>query len=89
MTNEIDKVVEKAIQEAHPNLKVVVTPDPPKMNVFIPPNVAHNIIELLKRVQTTGFEAYALVEAVTILNPLAQQHAQGPGQQFVPASQAR
>jgi len=76
-TKVVDLHPEKAIADAMPpGTKIEIRPG-------VPPNVAHNIIELLKRVTVTGFEAYALVEAVTILNQFLPQPAQpGPGVPF-------
>lgn len=72
MTDEIQKAVEDALTAVEPS----------KANLFMPPHVAANIVEMLKRVTVTGMEAYALVEAVTILNAVALPPPQGPGVQF-------
>lgn len=93
MADSIEDVVKKAIESANPGAQVEIKPDPkpvgPQPNIYLAPHVAANIIEFMKRVPTTGFEAYALVEVVTLLNGIAGPPPGGPGVQFVPANQAR
>lgn len=56
-----------------PNAQVSVIPH------VIPPHIAGNLLEFLRRVQSTGMEAIAWVEAYTFV----QQHApQQPGVPF-------
>ena len=56
----------------HPNAEVRVNPT---VQAAIPQNIAHNLLELLRRVKLEGIEAVAWVEAYTYV------------QQFVPQPQ--
>lgn len=62
----------------HPHAEVRVNPN---IQAAIPPHIAGNLLEFLRRVQSTGMEAVAWVEAYTYV----QQHAPKP-QQGVPFS---
>lgn len=64
--------------------RAVQTPTTPPPNIYIAPHIAGNIVEMLKRVQVTGFEAFALVEIVQLLTPIAAPAPQGPGVPFAP-----
>jgi len=58
----------------NPNAEVRVNPT---INAAIPPHIASNILELLKRVQTTGMEAVAWVEAYQFVQQQVPQQPQG------------
>jgi hypothetical protein len=61
----------------HPHAEVRVNP---VINAVIPPNIASNLLEFLRRVQTTGMEAVAWVEAYQYV----QQHVPQQPQPGVP-----
>jgi hypothetical protein len=63
---EIAQAIKDAIKD-HPSAEVRVNPTLPA----IPPHIAGNIIELLKRVQVTGMEAIAWMEAYNYVQPFA------------------
>lgn len=65
--------------KGHPNAEVRVNPT---VQAPIPPHIAANILELLRRVQTTGMEAVAWVEAYQYVQQFAPQ--QHPGVPFSP-----
>jgi hypothetical protein len=54
----------------HPHAEVRVNP---VINAAIPPNIASNLLEFLRRVQTTGMEAVAWVEAYQFVQKYAPQ----------------
>jgi len=55
-------------------------PIPPHIPSHIPPHIASNLLEFLRRVQSTGMEAVAWVEAYQFV----QQHVPQQPQQGVP-----
>lgn len=55
----------------HPHAEVRVNPN---VQAPIPPHIAANLLEFLRRVQSTGMEAVAWMEAYTYV----QQHAPQP-----------
>lgn len=80
----IAKAVQQALENANPGAKVEVTPAKREV-IEVPAHVAANTLKLLERVQMTGPEAIAWVEAVQILQRIAAPFlaAQGgPGVQF-------
>lgn len=80
MTDKLDPVAQSVVDavtkatEAGGRAEVRINP-----NVAIPPHVAANILEFLRRVKSEGMEAIAWVEAYTFM----QQHVP-PQQQGVP-----
>src|SRR5271166_6287120 len=62
----------------HPNAEVRVNPT--IINATIPPHIAGNILEFLRRVESKGLESVAWVEAYQFM----QQHAQQPAPAGVP-----
>ena len=69
-----DKIAESIAKQA-PNAVVQINPTVPA----IPPNIAGNILEFLRRVQSTGMEAVAWVEAYQYVQQFA---APQPGVPF-------
>lgn len=49
-----------------------------RVNPAIPPHIAGNILEFLRRVQSTGMEAVAWVEAYTYVQQYAPQQPPAP-----------
>jgi hypothetical protein len=61
----------------HPSAEVRINPI---VQAPIPPNIASNLLEFLRRVQSTGMEAVAWVEAYQFVQKHApQQPEQKPG----------
>jgi hypothetical protein len=54
----------------HPHAEVRVNPN---IQAAIPPNIASNLLEFLRRVQSTGMEAVAWVEAYQYVQQYAPQ----------------
>lgn len=73
-----------AVAEALTGTTKSSTPDGPQPPPAptIPPHVAANILEMLKRVELKGLEAYAFVEACTFLQRFAGPPPSGPGVPF-------
>lgn len=69
-----DKIAESIAKQA-PNAVVQINPTLPS----IPPNIASNILEFLRRVQSTGMEAVAWVEAYQYIQQFVPQQ---PGVPF-------
>jgi hypothetical protein len=63
----------------HPNAEVRVTPN---VQAAIPDNIAKNLLEFLRRVQSTGMEAVAWVEAYQYVQQHVQQQPAQPGVPF-------
>ena len=78
----IEDAVKAAVEAANPGAKVEVGPPVAVAAPAIPPSVAANILVMLNRVQVTGPEAIAWVEAVQHLTPLAGPPPTGPGVPF-------
>jgi hypothetical protein len=84
MTNETDTaqtVTDNALAahiaaalKDHPNAEVRVNP----IIQAIPPHIAGNLLEFLRRVQSTGMEAVAWVEAYQFVQKHAPQEAAAP-----------
>jgi hypothetical protein len=62
--------IAEAIKD-HPHAEVRINPN---VQAPIPPHIAGNLLEFLRRVQSTGMEAVAWVEAYNFV----QQHVQPP-----------
>lgn len=84
MTNAEEKSQGEALAEHiaaalkdHPNAEVRVNPT---IQAPIPPHIAGNLLEFLRRVQSTGMEAVAWVEAYQFV----QQHVPQQQQPGVP-----
>jgi hypothetical protein len=77
MSDPITDAVAETLAGATP--KDAQPPPPPAP---IPGHVAANIMEFLKRVETKGLEAFALVEAYTHLQRFAAPPPTGPGVPF-------
>jgi len=81
MSDPITDAVTEALTAAAP------PPDkgaaaPPPLPQPIPPHVAANIMEFMKRVQVTGIESYAFVEAFGHLQRFAAPPPGGAGVPF-------
>jgi hypothetical protein len=63
----------------HPNAEVRVNPT---IQAAIPEHIAKNILEFLRRVQSTGMEAIAWVEAYTHMQQYVTQQQPQPGVPF-------
>jgi hypothetical protein len=61
----------------HPHAEVRVNP---VINAAIPPNIASNLLEFLRRVQSTGMESIAWVEAYQYVQQFAPQPSTQPGE---------
>jgi hypothetical protein len=72
----IEEAAQSAIEQAAPNATVTVVPAPAPA---VPPHVAANICEMLKRVQVTGMESLAWIEAYQLMQKFAAPPPQGPG----------
>jgi hypothetical protein len=90
MTNQTDTGQELAAHIAsalkdHPNAEVRVNPT---IQVPIPEHIARNLLEFLRRVQSTGMEAIAWVEAFQFVQQHVPQPQAQPGVPFngLPAS---
>jgi len=83
MTNQSDNSQDLAqhIADAlkgHPHAEVHVNPT----IEAIPPHIANNLLEFLRRVQSTGMEAVAWVECYQFVQKSVPQQAQQPGIPF-------
>jgi hypothetical protein len=79
---EITDAIKQAIESANPGVKVDLTQAPPApVTPVVPPHVAANICKMLERVQVTGVESVAWVEAYQTMRQFVPQ---GPGVPFVP-----
>jgi hypothetical protein len=67
----IEDAVKSAIEQAAPGATVTVDAVTPAPAPALPPRVAANLCRLMERVQVTGPEAIAWVEAVQILQQIA------------------
>lgn len=68
----------------HPHAEVRINP-----NVAIPQNIASNLLEFLRRVQSTGMEAVAWVEAYQYVQQFVPQQPQGVPFGGLPAAQPK
>jgi hypothetical protein len=73
---ELARHIADALKD-HPNATVKINPN---VQTPIPPHIAQNLLEFLRRVQSTGMEAVAWVEAYQYV----QQHAPQQPPQGVP-----
>lgn len=79
---EQNEALANSIREAlkdHPNAEVRVNPT---IQAPIPPHIAANILEFLRRVQSTGMEAIAWVEAYQFVQQHVPQQQPQPGVPF-------
>jgi hypothetical protein len=82
MTNQSDQVLAQHIADAlkdHPHAEVRVNPT---IQAPIPPHIASNLLEFLRRVQSTGMEAAAWVEAYQFVQQHVPQQTAQPGVPF-------
>jgi hypothetical protein len=63
----------------HPNAEVRVNPT---IQAAIPPHIAGNLLEFLRRVKSEGMEAVAWVEAYQFVQQFVQQKQPEPGVPF-------
>jgi hypothetical protein len=77
---ELAKRIADAIKD-HPHAEVRVNPI---IQAPIPPHIAGNLLELLRRVRCTGMESVAWVEAYQFVQQHAPQQPAQPGVPFVP-----
>jgi hypothetical protein len=73
---DINDAVKKAIEDANPGLKLDPAPQPPEP-ILVPQPVAANICKMLERVQVTGMESVAWVQAFQIMQQIANQGSSG------------
>jgi len=71
----IEEAVKAAFEKGSPSAVTDASPPPPPA---IPPHIAGNLLEFLRRVKSEGLEAIAWVEAYQFL----QQHAPQQGIPF-------
>jgi hypothetical protein len=77
--NDPGKAIAESIAkhlEGTPGAEVRINPN---VQAAIPPGIAHNLVEFLKRVQCTGMEAIAWVEALQYVQQFLPQQ---PGVPF-------
>lgn len=87
MSDEIKDAVKGALEAAQAPVAAPVTaPEAKPEAPTIPPHVAANILEFMKRVTTQGDEAYAYVEAKMYLMKFAAPAPTGPGVPFIPSA---
>jgi hypothetical protein len=70
--NNVDEILGQRIRDVlkdHPHAEVRVNP----VIQAIPPHIAGNLLEFLRRVQSTGMEAVAWVEAYQFVQKYAPQ----------------
>jgi hypothetical protein len=87
---DIAKSIADQIAKVAPGAQVSINPE---VKASIPPHIAGNILEFLRRVQSTGMESIAWVEAYTYVQQFVPQQVtpQGvpfPGLPQQPAKQA-
>jgi hypothetical protein len=71
--HELAQHIRDALKD-HPHAEVRVNPN---VQAPIPPNIASNLLEFLRRVQSTGMEAVAWVEAYQYVQQYAPQPQPG------------
>lgn len=75
--NEIASHIANALKD-HPHAEVRINPT----IAAIPPHIAGNLLEFLRRVQSTGVEAVAWVEAYQYVQQHVPQQQPQPGVPF-------
>jgi len=75
---ELAQHIKDAIKD-HPHAEVRVNPN---VQAPIPPHIAGNLLEFMRRVQSTGMEAVAWVEAYQYVQQHAPQQQQQAGVPF-------
>jgi hypothetical protein len=73
--DELAERIRAALKD-HPNAEVRINP----IVQAIPPNIAGNLLEFLRRVQSTGMESIAWVEAYQYVQQFAPQPSTQPGE---------
>lgn len=77
-SEDLANSIAERIAQVAPGAEVRINPTLPS----IPPHIAGNILEFLRRVQSTGMEAIAWVEAYQYVQQFVQQQQQQPGVPF-------